>query len=179
MASPNSWLFSQKFFSGKSSQSFILHCWSRWVFVAAGLLIPPPLASRFSVVLSKGFHYWYPSKTSKIFQNSNLLFFEFHFVGNKAKGRILKQVFQENKALQIFRKTNISYPLIRTRTCAYQGVRNVRFSENLACFVFLKHPFLDSPFCLITGDLSNNVLILVRMSEHWVLLLTACVLRNR
>ena len=24
---------------------------------------------------------------------------------------------------------------------AYQGVRNVRFSENLACFVFLKHPF--------------------------------------
>ena len=28
-----------------------------------------------------------------------------------------------------------------THTCAYQGVRNVRFSENLACFVFLKHPF--------------------------------------
>ena len=38
---------------------------------------------------------------------------EGHFVGNKAKGR----------------------------TCAYQGVRNVPFSENLACFVFLKHPF--------------------------------------
>ena len=27
---------------------------------------------------------------------------------------------------------NISYPLIRTRTCAYQGVRNVSFSENIA-----------------------------------------------
>ena len=27
------------------------------------------------------------------------------------------------------------------RTCAYQGVRNVCFSENLACFVFLKHSF--------------------------------------
>ena len=38
-------------------------------------------------------------------------------VGNKAKGRISKRVFQENKARQIFRKTNISYPLIRTRTC--------------------------------------------------------------
>ena len=38
-------------------------------------------------------------------------------VGNKAKGRISKQVFQENKARQIFRKTNISYPLIRT--CTY------------------------------------------------------------
>ena len=37
------------------------------------------------------------------------------FVGNKAKGRISNQVFQENKARQIFRKTNISYHLIRTR----------------------------------------------------------------
>ena len=36
-------------------------------------------------------------------------------VGNKAKGRISKRVFQENKARQIFRKTSISYPLIRTR----------------------------------------------------------------
>ena len=59
-----------------------------------------------------------------------------YFVGNKAKWWISKRVFQENKARQIFRKTNISYPLIRTR--AYQGIRNVRFSENLACFVFLK-----------------------------------------
>ena len=62
-------------------------------------------------------------------------------VGNKAKGRISKRVFQENKARQIFRKTNISDPLVRTRTCAYQGVRNVHFSENLTCFVCLKHPF--------------------------------------
>ena len=33
---------------------------------------------------------------------------------------------------KIFRKTNISYPLIRTRTGAYQGVGNVGFSENFA-----------------------------------------------
>ena len=33
---------------------------------------------------------------------------------------------------KIFQKTNISEPLIRTRTCAYQGVRNVSFSENFA-----------------------------------------------
>ena len=57
-------------------------------------------------------------------------------VGNKAKGRISKRVLQENKARQISRKTKISYPLIRTRTCAYQGV-NVRFSEYLARFVYL------------------------------------------
>ena len=30
----------------------------------------------------------------------------------------------------IFRKTNISYPQIRLRSCAYQGVRNVSFPEN-------------------------------------------------
>ena len=39
------------------------------------------------------------------------------------------------------------------QTWAYQGVRNVRFWKNLACFVFLKHPFWDSPFCLITDEL--------------------------
>ena len=53
--------------------------------------------------------------------------------GNKAKVRISKRVFQENKVRQMFRKTNISYPLIGRRTCAYQGVRNVCFSENLVC----------------------------------------------
>ena len=30
-------------------------------------------------------------------------------VGNKANGQIPKRVFQENKAHQVFRKTNISY----------------------------------------------------------------------
>ena len=79
-----------------------------------------------------------------------------NFVGNKAKGRISKWMFQENKAGQIFRKTNISYPLISTRTCAYQGVRNVRFSEILACFVSLKDSFWDSPFWLITDNLIHR-----------------------
>ena len=33
------------------------------------------------------------------------------------------------------------------RTCTYQGVRTVRFSEkfDVLCF-FYKHPFSDSPF---------------------------------
>ena len=101
----------------------------------------------------------------------------FYFVNNKPKGRISKQVFPENKASQIFRKTNISYPLIRTRTCVYQGVRNVRFLENLACFIFSKHPFWDSPFCLIIDDLSNwdsdytnlttNVLLVIEIPINW------------
>ena len=33
---------------------------------------------------------------------------------------------------KIFRKTNISKLLLRTRTCAHQGVSNVKFSENFA-----------------------------------------------
>ena len=40
-----------------------------------------------------------------------------YIVGNKAKGRMSKPVFQENKARQVFRKTNISYPLICICTC--------------------------------------------------------------
>ena len=64
-------------------------------------------------------------------------------------------MFQENKALQIFRKTNISYPWNAhdTCTCAYQGVRNVCFSENLDAFVFLKHPFWVSLISLFTRQL--------------------------
>ena len=36
------------------------------------------------------------------------IFFNFYIVGNKAKRRISKRVFQESKASQISRKTNIS-----------------------------------------------------------------------
>ena len=62
---------------------------------------------------------------------------------NKVKGQISKRVFQENKACQIFRKTSISYPLIRTRTCAYQGVRNVRcLSGGKKCSFFGKFGML-------------------------------------
>ena len=62
------------------------------------------------------------------------------FVGNKAKGSISKRALQENKARQIFRKRNITHTTFLTTTfrmCACQRVRNVRFSENLVCFVFL------------------------------------------
>ena len=67
-------------------------------------------------------------------------------VGNKATGRISKRVLKENKASQIFRKTNISYLLIRSRT---HRVRNVRFSENVASFAFCNNRFEISPFALL------------------------------
>ena len=43
---------------------------------------------------------------------------------------------------QNFPKTNISDPLIHTRMCAYQGVRNVSFSENFA-YVLNEWPLMD------------------------------------
>ena len=58
-------------------------------------------------------------------------------VSIEAKRGILKWALQENKVCKISRKRNISYPLIHNCACAYQGVKNVRFLENLACFVFL------------------------------------------
>ena len=86
-------------------------------------------------------------------------------VGNKAKGRISKWVFQENKARQIFQKTNIFYPLLRTGTYVYQGVRNVQLPGNLACLIFLKHPFGDSHFCLITDKLITKLLKTLLMTK--------------
>ena len=90
------------------------------------------------------------------FHSLQILFLDFVFWGKKTSfaepdtcnssviRQISKRVFQENIARQIFGKMNILYPLIHTRTCAYQGVRYVRFSENLACFVLLKYTFWDS-----------------------------------
>ena len=61
-------------------------------------------------------------------------------MGNKAEGRTSKRMFQENKARQIFRKKeHFLPPDTLVRTCAYHGAKNVRFSENLTGFVFLKH----------------------------------------
>ena len=48
------------------------------------------------------------------------------FVGNKAKVRISKRLLLENKARQIFRKTNISYPQIDAR-----DILNMKFRTNL------------------------------------------------
>ena len=51
-----------------------------------------------------------------------------NFVGNKAKGKISKQMFQENKARQLFRKTNISSPCVSAgKKCSYFGKLGVLF----------------------------------------------------
>ena len=42
--------------------------------------------------------------------------------------------------------------VIKQKGESQNGCFNVHFSGNLACFDFLKYPFLDSPFCLITDQ---------------------------
>ena len=68
-----------------------------------------------------------------------ILFERVEIVGKKANGRNSKQVFQENKALQIFQKMNTSYPLIRTHT--YQG-----FFRKFGVLCFLETPVLRFAF---------------------------------
>ena len=67
----------------------------------------------------------------------------------REKGGISERVLQENKAREIFRKTNISYPLVRTRARTHQGVRNARFLENLASFFSSNTRFEILPFTLL------------------------------
>ena len=42
------------------------------------------------------------------------------------------QTFSTYLGVTFFRKTNIAYPLKCTRSCAYQGVRDVSLSERFA-----------------------------------------------
>ena len=73
--------------------------------------------------------------------------FPFHiiqFVGDKVKGWISKWVFQENKGRQIFRKTNIAYPLI---TFVFRKIWRVLFSWNTR--------FGIRPFALLPTNSGN------------------------
>ena len=84
----------------------------------------------------------------------------YQFFGNKAKWWISKRVFQENKARQNFRKMNISYPLIRTCTYEYQGVRNVDFFWKFGVLCFLETPvlrFTVLPYYRRVSQLKNDL----------------------
>ena len=61
-----------------------------------------------------------------------------------------------------FRKANVSYPLIRTSMYAYPGVRNVCFSKNLACFVFLLPPFWNLSFPLALSPIKHSIKLVTK-----------------
>ena len=97
-----------------------------------------------------------------------------HTVSKKAKRRIQKGCLEKNKAHWIFRKTNISYPLIRTRvlyslktsenlqvfwrfqgvqkSCGYQG-KKCSFFKKFGVLYFLETPVLKFTHYLITDDI--------------------------
>ena len=70
--------------------------------------------------------------------------FQLNIVGNKAKGRISKRVFQENKAHQIFRKTKF---LTTRKHTTPNFPKNELFLINV----------WDSPFGLITDDITKFI----------------------
>ena len=111
--------------------------WSKFhVNVITGK-IPPPPASPENIKTST-----YPIKTENQRSRGSPM-----FLGVAKRASDNKLVIVGNKLhIRLF----LIWPLSH---CAYQGVRNVRFSENLACFVFLKHPFWDRPFCPFSDEL--------------------------
>lgn len=64
----------------------------------------------------------------------NLLMFSAHF-SSRELGTFLKfdQGLSKLYVRKIFQKSDITSPLIPTHTCAYQGVKNISFSEKFAC----------------------------------------------
>ena len=60
----------------------------------------------------------------------------------RQKGESQNGCFKKTKHVKFSEKTNISNPLIRTRTCAYQKVRNVRFFGKFDVLCFPETPVL-------------------------------------
>ena len=58
----------------------------------------------------------------------------------RQKGESQNGGSKKTKHTKFSEKTNISYPLIRKRTSAYQGVRNVRFLGKFSVLSFLVTP---------------------------------------
>ena len=91
-------------------------------------------------------------------------------VSNKAKGRISKRVFQENKARQIFRKTHIAYPLIRIGTyVCVSGGKKCTFFENFGVLCFLETPVLRFAYLPYYRRYMNVLVLLKFDSLLWAL----------
>ena len=67
-------------------------------------------------------------------------------------------MFEEKKARKIFRKTNISYPPIRARTCAYQGVKMFVFWKIWRTLFPWNTRFEIRPFVLLPTNYSCQAL---------------------
>ena len=95
----------------------------------------------------------------------NIALVALQFVGNQANGKISKRVLQENKARQIFRKANTSYPFIRTRTCVYQRVRNICFLGKFGVLCFLVAPVLRHTLLPYCGRIDVDIAVFRTLSN--------------
>ena len=71
-----------------------------------------------------------------------------HFVGNRQKGESQSRCFKKTKHAK-FSKNEHFLPPEHIRTCAYQGVRDVRFSEICRAFFSWNTRFEIRPFALL------------------------------
>ena len=90
-----------------------------------------------------------------------------HFRGYRQKGESQTGGNKKTKR-QIFQKTKIYYPMIRTRTFAYQGIKIFRFLENLGCFVFLLLSFWDSLFFALLLTICANGFLATSVICTWI-----------
>ena len=115
-------------------------------------------------MFGRGLQKWYIDVK---YVNLNLV--DLKLVGNKAKWQISKRLLQENKACQIFRKNEHFLPPDIHTCVGVSGVRNVRFLENLACFVFFNIRFEIRPFSLLpTNNFDCIWTLLARLPQFWL-----------
>ena len=105
---------------------------------------------------------------------SSLLFLG--MIGNKAEGRTSKRVFQENKALQIFGKTNISYPPdTHTYVCVSGGKKYFFFRKIWRALFSWNTHFEICPFALLPTNYAFLMILtnltMLDFSQPW---LTVC-----
>ena len=71
----------------------------------------------------------------------------------RQKGESQNVCFKKTEHAKFSEKNEHSLaPNTHTYVRVSGGKKYLFFSENLRCLVFLKHPFWDSPFCLITEE---------------------------
>ena len=110
------------------------------------------------IYLSKMFHYKWTNRKlySRIRQQ---------FVSNKAEGQISKRVLQEDRARQIFRKTNIFYPLIphyiittpMIKIFLYfnEDLNKGRYMQVSPAFAFPYNKNINRKFMIIVSNIRN------------------------
>ena len=97
----------------------------------------------------------------RYFHNLNLFYgnVSFLYFLKISENQTASNVFKEYRKGSLGRNGLIEEFVGTKAKGRYQGVRNVHFSEILACFVFLLPPFWDSPFCLITDEFGSDEVV--------------------